>query len=72
MCRYLDSERLLLAGDELAGFVEQNTQLGISMRRTNMGQGHYPATVFARDLHRDRTGGGAHFPHARHHPNLPV
>jgi len=62
----------LLAGDDLAGFVEQNAQLSIGMRRTNMGQDHYPATVFSRDLNRDSTGGGAHFPHVRHRPNLPV
>jgi hypothetical protein len=62
----------LLAGDDLAGFVEQNAQLSIGMGRTNMGQDHHPPTVFSCDLNRDRTGGGAHFPHVRHRTNLPV
>ena len=70
--RYLDIECFLLAGDDLAGFVEQNAQLSIGMRRTNMGQDHHPATVFAHDPHRHPAGGGAYFPHVRHRPKLPV
>jgi hypothetical protein len=62
----------MLTDDNLAGFVEQNAQLSIGMRRTNMGQDHHPATIFARDLHRHRARGGAHLPHVRHRPNLPV
>jgi hypothetical protein len=38
---------------------------------SKMGQDHYPATVLARDLNRDRTRGSAHFPHVRHRPKLP-
>jgi hypothetical protein len=42
------------------------------MRRTNMGQDHHPATVFAHDPHRHPAGGGAYYPHVRHRPKLPV
>ena len=69
--RHLDIECLLFAGDDLAGFVEQNAQLSIGMRRTNMGQDLHPATVLAHDLHRHRAGGGAYLPHVRHRPKLP-
>ena len=40
--RHLDSERRLLTGDDLAGFVEDNA---IGTARTYMGQDHYPATA---------------------------
>jgi len=44
----------LLTGDDPAGLFQQNAQLSIGVRRTNMGQDHHPAPVFARDLHRHR------------------
>jgi hypothetical protein len=70
--RHFDIQGMLATSNDQPGLLEQNAQLSIGMRRTGVGQNHYSDRPFARDLHRDRTGGRAHLPHVRHAPNLPV
>mgnify|MGYP000606061805 FL=1 len=69
---HLDLQGLLLTDDDRFGLIQQNAQLSVGMGRADMSHNHHPAPVFTRDLHRHRTRGGAHLPHVRHRPNLPV
>jgi hypothetical protein len=51
-CSHLDVEGVLAAGDDSAGRLEQNPQLSVGMRGTEMSQDHHSAVLLARDLHR--------------------
>ena len=61
--RYLKVQHLLAPGSDATCPFQQNPQLSIGMRRTNMFDQLIAATGFAHHLHRHRARGGTHFPH---------
>ncbi|OWY81681.1 hypothetical protein [Rhodococcus sp. BUPNP1] len=70
--RHIQVQRALIAVQELSGSFEQNAQLDLGVRGPDMSEDPVPAPMFAHDLHRDRSGCGAHLPHECHRPNLPA
>jgi len=70
--RDLDIENTLILGSDLTGSFKQNPELGIGMRRPDVGQNGPLTSMFTHNLHRYRTRGRAHLPHVRHRQNLPV
>lgn len=69
--RPIDIENLLILGNDPAGPLKQDPQLGISGGRTVMSQNHALNEVFTHKLHRHRTRARVHFPHVRHYPKSP-
>ena len=70
--RHLELELALMTEGYRAGLLQQHSQLGIGMSRSDMSHDLTAATLFGHHLHRHRARGGAHLPHVRHRPNLPV
>ncbi len=70
--RHIQLQHALIAVQQVSGSFEQNAQLDVGMRGPDVSEDLVPAAVFAHDLHRDRSGCGAHFPHECHGPNLPA
>ncbi|WP_157127626.1 hypothetical protein [Rhodococcus sp. WB1] len=54
---------------EVAGSFEKDAQLDVGVRGSDVRDDLVPAPMFAHELHRDRAGCGAHFPHECHRPN---
>ena len=62
----------MIAVQELPRSFEEDAQLDVGVRGSDVRDDLVPASVFAHDLHRDRAGCGAYFPHECHRPNLPA
>jgi len=71
-CGHVEPELSLITQGYRTGLLQQNSQLGIGVGRSDMGQDLAATAQFRHHLHRHRSRGGAHLPHVRHRPNLPV